>query len=107
AGKGSEASIPRHILKFGDREPAAIGRADQRAHARSGNDANWNPFLFEDLQNSYVGDATGEASAQRQANRRNTGSCIRTALAGEFPPKGLYRPNDLAQTLHSEPHISG
>ena len=106
ARKGSEAHAVRDLFHFLRATPAAIARPDQRAHARASDHADRNAFLFENLQNSDVRDAAGKSSAQRHANGWNSGRRNRGSLAGEFPPKGLNRPNNLPQTLHSQPHIS-
>ena len=97
----------RNIFQFGDRESAAIARPNECAHASARNGADRNAFPFEDFQNSNVRDAAGKSSAQRQANGGNPGRRSRGSLAGEFPPKSLHRPNNIPQTFHSQPHISG
>jgi hypothetical protein len=62
--------------------------------------------LLENLQDSDVSDAAGEASAQRNADSRKTvRNNGRNGFAGELAPKGLHRANDLPQTSHGEPHI--
>jgi hypothetical protein len=60
----------RHFFEFFDGKTAAVSRTDQRAHTGSGDDADWNSFFFEDLQDSDVSHTAGKTAAQRHPDRR-------------------------------------
>jgi len=48
-----------------------------------------------------VGDAAGESPAERHANRGIILGLLLAAEARETTAEGLYRPDDLAKTLHT------
>ena len=54
------------------RSPAGVGGCDNRSGADTGNAVNGDMVLVEDLEDTSVSDAAGEAASQRQpdANRR-------------------------------------
>src|ERR1017187_10533567 len=49
AGEGSKAAGVRDFFQLFERESAAVGCTDQRAHAGAGDEADWNAFFLEDL----------------------------------------------------------
>jgi hypothetical protein len=51
------------FFEFFNGEPAAIGGADQRAHAGARDNSNRNIFFFENLQHSDVRHAARKAAA--------------------------------------------
>ena len=107
ARKTGEAYAGRHIFKLLQRDAAAVGRANQRAHTGATNHSYGYTFLFENLQNANVRNASRKSAAQRNSDCRVSGRQNWPVLTGELPPKGLDRPNNLPQTIHRKPHVSG
>src|SRR5579871_5399798 len=68
ARKRREAARSRDTLEFLDRHATAVDRADERSNAGSSNDTDGNALFFEDLQNSNVSNAAGEASTKCYAD---------------------------------------
>jgi hypothetical protein len=89
------------LFEFGNREPAAVGCADESADAGSGDHADGDAGFFEDLENSDVGDTAGESASKGDAD--DGGRCDFRSLPGELAAERLYRPDDLPQTLHRNP----
>src|SRR5437899_2406516 len=63
ARETGEAAIASHVFHLGKRQSAAVAGTDQGSDAGARYHADRNAFLFEDVQNPYVSDAAGEASA--------------------------------------------
>ena len=53
-----------------------------------------NIFLFEDLQNANMSDATSEAAAECQANACGTWGLLLPGNPRQAATEGLYRTND-------------
>src|SRR5205823_12086147 len=74
------------------------------ADAGSSNKLYGDIFFFEDFQNADVGDTASESAAEGQSDRRGILDVLRSGgKACNFASEGLYRPNDLTQTLHGTP----
>ena len=102
-----EAYAGRYLLQFFYRNAAAVGRSNERAHARASYETNRNIFRFEYFENADVRDAAGETAAQRDPKMRR--SLPRLAVGGlprKAAPEGLYGANDFAKTLHRNPKSS-
>ena len=102
-----EAYAGRNLLQFFYRNAAAVGRSNERAHARASYETNRNIFRFEYFENADVRDAAGETAAQRDPKMRR--SLPRLAVGGlprKAAPEGLYGANDFAKTLHRNPKSS-
>ena len=95
-----EADAGGNLLQFGDCNSTAICGADKRAYAGSSNKADGNIFFFENFQNTDVGNATGKAAAEGQADRGSSLRLQRRRTPRKAASKGLHRPDYLAQTLH-------
>ena len=101
AGNVLEAHPGGHLLEFRRRKPAAVSRADERTHTGAGNISDRDIFFFENLQDTYVGNATSEAAAERQANANLGGITMQAGrMFGQLASKRLYRTYYPAQTLH-------
>src|ERR1700733_5567998 len=103
ARDGSEAAGERNFFEFFDREAAAVNGPNQGANAGSGNDADRDPFFFEDFQHSDVGHAAGKPAAEGKTYGRYW-QPRHGGLTGEFAAEGLHGSNDLFKTLHRHPH---
>jgi hypothetical protein len=68
AREGGEANFVGEFFQFRDGDSAAICGAHDRAYAGARNHANRDAFFFEDLENAYVRDAAGKASAEGDTN---------------------------------------
>jgi len=63
-----EANQKSDFGKLACRDTAAIGGTDDGADTGSGDEVDGNALFFEDLESAYVGDATGEASAEGETD---------------------------------------
>jgi hypothetical protein len=94
----------RNFLEILKGKPAAVRRSNQRANAGTRDEANWNSFFFENFEDSDVGHATREASAESHADCGESG-LNRNPFARQFPAESLHGPDNLAETFHRNPQF--
>src|SRR5580704_3110770 len=95
------------LLALFDAEPAAIGCADQRAHAGAGNKMDGNFFFFEDFEDPDMRDPPGKAAPQSQSNAGHPLLRHLCRAPGKLASEGLHRANDFVQTLHGDSTYPG
>ena len=105
AGESGKTNFVGDFFQFRDGESAAISGAHDRANAGARNHADRDALFFENFEDADVRDAASEASAEGDADGRCAMRICWNRPAGKFAAKGLHGPNNLAQTLHKEPHV--
>src|SRR2546422_4965852 len=68
AGEVFEAHPGGDLLQFRYGNPAAVSRANERAHTSAGDKTDGNVFFFENFEYANMGEAAGKAAAQGQTD---------------------------------------
>src|ERR1700683_786251 len=106
AGEGGEAAGVRNFFESFERKSAAVGGSNQRTHAGTRDEANWNSLFLKNFEDSDVGHAACKTAAQSHADCGES-RLDRNTFAGQSPPESLHGPDDLAKTVHRKPPLPG